>query len=353
MTVYRDSVKLGYAVAVLDALYAAVHADPSDDGPRQVLADALLERGDPRGELIALQLARARGEPTVAARETALLREHASEWAGELARAGTVVFERGFPARLVTTEDPSRLDLPTTLHALKIELERDAAFPDVFRVPPWLTTLELRARWRRVPTLHLSADARLRAAVLDVATVAAGDLDPLAAVRSLRLSVNDLDPRALTAVTELRDLALFHFRGVRDLRHMTRLERLELWSGGVPRLGGPVHTLHCAGTRIGGIVETIPLRIARALIARDDLTALDPFLARYPDLEDLALDAHGAIADIVAAIAARVATTRVRRLAFGGAVTLDRDAAAAPWRVRAGNVHTKDHLAIAAALGIG
>ena len=38
-------------------LLAAVLADPGSDAPRQVYADWLQERGDPRGELIELQLA--------------------------------------------------------------------------------------------------------------------------------------------------------------------------------------------------------------------------------------------------------------------------------------------------------
>jgi uncharacterized protein (TIGR02996 family) len=52
-----------------DGLIAAVYAAPRDDGPRLVLADALTEQGDPRGEFIALQLAHARGELSMAKRE--------------------------------------------------------------------------------------------------------------------------------------------------------------------------------------------------------------------------------------------------------------------------------------------
>jgi uncharacterized protein (TIGR02996 family) len=44
----------------LDALRAAVTADPDADAPREVLADALLEAGDPQGELIRIQLEAAR-----------------------------------------------------------------------------------------------------------------------------------------------------------------------------------------------------------------------------------------------------------------------------------------------------
>ena len=59
-------------------LFDAVAADPDDDAPRQVLADALLERGDLRGEFVALQLLRARKAATPAqeAREAHLEDEH-------------------------------------------------------------------------------------------------------------------------------------------------------------------------------------------------------------------------------------------------------------------------------------
>lgn len=89
------------------ALFAAVYANPDDDGPRAVLADALQEAGDPRGEFIALQLARGRnGKKT--RRETALLKEHGRTWLGPLAPAipkDGVVFERGFLAKCRTINE--------------------------------------------------------------------------------------------------------------------------------------------------------------------------------------------------------------------------------------------------------
>ena len=48
---------------MIDALYAAVFAAPADDGPRLVLADALQEAGDPRGEFLSLALDRKRSIP--------------------------------------------------------------------------------------------------------------------------------------------------------------------------------------------------------------------------------------------------------------------------------------------------
>jgi uncharacterized protein (TIGR02996 family) len=67
------------------ALQAAVLAEPDDRGPKAVLGDWLLERGDPRGELVAIQLASRDGWPkTLAhvARERELVRKHGREWAG-------------------------------------------------------------------------------------------------------------------------------------------------------------------------------------------------------------------------------------------------------------------------------
>ncbi len=75
------------------ALFAAVYADPDDDGVRQVLADALQEKGDPRGEFIALQMA---GD----ARAKRLLKANQQAWLGPLAPvlSAQVEFRRGFPA---------------------------------------------------------------------------------------------------------------------------------------------------------------------------------------------------------------------------------------------------------------
>ncbi|MFO0594428.1 MAG: TIGR02996 domain-containing protein [Myxococcaceae bacterium] len=66
------------------ALYEAVYANPDDDAPRTVLSDFLIEKGDPRGEFISLQLKRTstQAEP---GREGALLQKHQPAWLGELA----------------------------------------------------------------------------------------------------------------------------------------------------------------------------------------------------------------------------------------------------------------------------
>ena len=76
------------------ALLAAIHANPADDAPRHVLADVLQEKGDPRGQFIALQLA---GDEKAANR---LLKPNAKKWLGPLAPVlgVDVEFRRGFPS---------------------------------------------------------------------------------------------------------------------------------------------------------------------------------------------------------------------------------------------------------------
>jgi uncharacterized protein (TIGR02996 family) len=84
----------------LDALVREVHARPDADDARLVLADALLARGDPRGELIALQLARG-DDDRQRDRSEQLLRAHAGRWLGELRAAiYRARFARGFLTRL-------------------------------------------------------------------------------------------------------------------------------------------------------------------------------------------------------------------------------------------------------------
>ncbi len=89
-----------------DALLEAVYAAPDDDTPRLVFADALTERGDERGELIALQLARARGPVSDAAfaRERAVLQDKKRVMAlcHPLSQGGACTLARGFPVSMFT-----------------------------------------------------------------------------------------------------------------------------------------------------------------------------------------------------------------------------------------------------------
>jgi uncharacterized protein (TIGR02996 family) len=106
-----------------EAMLHAVYAAPDEDAPRLVYADWLQERGDPRGELIALQFARLRREPTrhALARERSLLKLHRRTWLGPVwdlvyrtpihwpRRPHDLVWERGFLAEAVTNFRAGRL----------------------------------------------------------------------------------------------------------------------------------------------------------------------------------------------------------------------------------------------------
>jgi len=88
------------ARAQIEALVREVQARPDADDARLVLADALLAQGDPRGELIALQLAGG-GDDRQVDRIEQLLREHGKGWLGTLREVTyRARFARGFLARL-------------------------------------------------------------------------------------------------------------------------------------------------------------------------------------------------------------------------------------------------------------
>jgi uncharacterized protein (TIGR02996 family) len=86
------------AAASVEQLLLAVYQAPEVIGHRLVLADLLQERGDPRGELIALQCADKRTNQG-RKRIKELLRAHQREWLGALApvvQKTGLAFERGF-----------------------------------------------------------------------------------------------------------------------------------------------------------------------------------------------------------------------------------------------------------------
>ncbi|QSQ11814.1 TIGR02996 domain-containing protein [Myxococcus landrumensis] len=88
-----------------DALFARIHASPKDDEARRVLADVLLEQGDPLGEFITLQFA---SEPDEARMES-LLEMNRTRWVvplGPYVDPRGTRFERGFPVSvLMKTSD--------------------------------------------------------------------------------------------------------------------------------------------------------------------------------------------------------------------------------------------------------
>ena len=95
----------GRARSTLEALFAAVYASPDDDAPRRVLADALLEVDDPRGEYIALAF-----DPAGADQARALLARLRTGWLKPWRDfLGGVEFARGFPAEATFFDSPQVL----------------------------------------------------------------------------------------------------------------------------------------------------------------------------------------------------------------------------------------------------
>ena len=88
---------------VSDALEEAIFAQPSADEPYLVYGDWLLEHGDPRGELVAVQvgLRAAPGDAELRARERVLLALHGTGWLGTLARDFAGEWHLGFMRALV------------------------------------------------------------------------------------------------------------------------------------------------------------------------------------------------------------------------------------------------------------
>jgi len=199
-----------------------VLARPDDDTPRLVLADWLTERGDPRGELIAVQCALARPlirekAQELAKQELDLLRAHGPTWvaehgldparvtaarrhdAVERARGATLMFHRGFPDELKTTA----ADFAAAAALVRTPLRRLVLTDS--------TTAELAslADHAGIPTL---AALRLRDCALPPAALAAFAGSPLVApVPELafhRCDLDDLGALASASLPALRNLEL-------------------------------------------------------------------------------------------------------------------------------------------------
>ncbi len=106
------------------ALFAAVYADPDADSPRAVLADLLLSAGDPRGELISLQLRTGKATREVTKRCRELVAAHGQEWTGSLApavRKEGLEFHRGFVRACRLGITPAAIDLSRGVELATVE----------------------------------------------------------------------------------------------------------------------------------------------------------------------------------------------------------------------------------------
>lgn len=112
--------------------FRAVYERPDDDGARQVLADVLIEAGDPRGEFIALQMQLKRSRKAELKLER-LLERHRRDFLGPLADAISSrgqVWEKGFLVAARMTLDGRLTNEPSLATLRSIELlNRDGEVP--------------------------------------------------------------------------------------------------------------------------------------------------------------------------------------------------------------------------------
>ena len=162
-------------------------ARPADDAPRLVLADLLIERGDPLGDFIRLQIENKNGAPSFANRGRAfnLLKTNRDAWLPRGVDPESAKFERGFlhHARLVGATDPMHF----AWHFVKdLELELPtgdgrslpfAALDSIDRVTGLNSvSLEpfLRACGQRVRELSVALSTPLGPKVVEAVSVAEG-----------------------------------------------------------------------------------------------------------------------------------------------------------------------------------
>jgi len=262
-------------------LMERIREAPDDDQPRMVLADWLQQQGDPRGELIAVQLEAARTPlgkmvpKRLRDREEALMTAFRNRWLPDTVGAD-VRFVRGFA-------DSVRLDIPI-----------DTALLDrVIDVSPLLRTLVIsppRERWQLVWE-HVSHDVLRRFSGIFMGGVGVED-ERIARFAAIDLPLLDrLGMRSMTilpsswkrlAPREWRDLDLHHNslgkRGVEYLvtRDRSTLAALDLGSNEI-------------GDEGVKILASIPMPALRTLgLKRSKLTEKClPSLARFAHLSML------------------------------------------------------------------
>lgn len=150
-----------------DALHAAVLAAPDDDVPRLVYADWLTEHGDPRGELIAIQIARAKQDaPELEAREKELWAAHGTGWHAPFSGM-RIQWRRGFVESIsIHQEDTAKLGAAIADACVR-DLEL-SGWKEPSRVVPLLSRMPLRKLGTYYGTVTSSDIAKLAPALANV-----------------------------------------------------------------------------------------------------------------------------------------------------------------------------------------
>ena len=185
----------------LERLVREVIARPGDDGVRAVLADVLQAAGDPRGELISLQLLAARGDRDRDARIAELLRAHAGSWLGAL-RDHTVAccFDRGFVSRLAlavywSTDDarwPSLLAEPALATVEDLVATPAPAYARFVASPTLHNLRRVLVRERVMLAALATSPARIEHVVFDASSTDSAPLAEILSVCARRRSLTSL-----------------------------------------------------------------------------------------------------------------------------------------------------------------
>jgi uncharacterized protein (TIGR02996 family) len=270
-----------------------VLADPNNDDPRRVYADWLAERGDPRGEFIAVQCELARKfDFHLVAREQQLRRAHGARWIAELGLTFApercaygsacrgfeqVTFQRGFPERLDLRVD-ELVDLDTTrvpLRSFVVGGVRDTNVRKLMglRPIPTLRTFILR-------NAHLDSKAQRRL----------GDVELFAIAPGLTFHGGKMSDASALAALALPALRSLHLDGV-EIRNLEALARAG-WMAKLRSLR--IRRNHKFGVDYLLCASMLPA-LTELVIENPVLASTIAALASLPELETLELPAGSSV----------------------------------------------------------
>jgi uncharacterized protein (TIGR02996 family) len=302
----------------LAGLFAAVYASPDDDAPRLVLADALLEQEDARGEHIVLQVRSARREATdeQVAREAELgSNDQLAAWAQPLSNAGDCGFkngkcgfERGFPSRIALYTKVPRRVLGDIAWATITEITGLEQLAPKFALEI-LAQPTLRAL-RAVRRLNPELIAQLavpwpyaRMGITDAQALAPDAFRPAEKLRELELDRKGPLPEGLfVPLVSLEKLTMRDWRGANQrqgtrfatsaLLPLTALRNLEIdLDVDQPPLELPagLERLVLGAESVGQAAMSRLRNLRRLELSLSSLAGLGAALAALPSLEELSL----------------------------------------------------------------
>ncbi len=305
-------------------LHAAVVAAPADDAPRLVYADWLMQRGDPRGELIALQCAIARADaadepidPALLAREAVLVAAHDAEWFVPLLDVVDATYElrRGFVEH-AAADRAVDLDAVGPAWAERAPLLRSIAIRgSMLSAPP-------TPAWARFEAIELQDVCYLT----DDEVRSFADSPHLANLRRLHLNAS-LEPHLTFALVDLA-APLVHLGLWNEPRYQQPV------FDGMPLLariaarGWPLRSLFLGSCALPDLAALEHLRLERLALhgTRTPISAIHALAASRPTLTTLELDHDGGDPVPIDLPALLEALPALRRLSVRGAQLTDRDA---------------------------